>query len=401
MKRIAFFLPTLLVLVLVLGAVWLNGVETPPQPADRLEDKGIVLLTSTVPVEQKIQRRALELLSEDAPTRSVFVYAITNLDHKDGYYYASVAGLPIGSDRMSLQDAIWLGMVTIGDSPDLPGTVDELMGSQPASPDGLGRGGSQNILPFRDGTTATYGVLGVHNCGFQLNGWKAVDLFPSENMVYAANEGQVSYVCRDTHQVALRIGDYLYTHLVDTGQATGDQYAQGQAISGMVPGTYDDTCGYADQQAEHYHVHFCFLPNPAGAWAADGYAINVNQGYWVKGEETVEPLGTLTADWANAGVSPPGAASTVGGNFWDGLISGVMDLVAPTMEKLPEHQGMDISSRVTSTMATPLRLLYLVILVNFDMRVVMWVVGIITVLEAVRLIYAAWMWVKRAIPVVG
>ncbi len=394
-------MPTLLVLFLVFGVIYKSRIEQPPsQKPQRIEGKGIILLESTIPVDNKIQLRVLDALAEEAPARAVFVYAITNIDKKENYFYVSVAGLPLGAEKMSLQDANWLGMVTIGDTPELPASVEDLMGSQP---DIIGQqygiGGSQNILPFRDETTATYGVLGVHNCGFQLNGWKAVDLFPTENMIYSTNDGSVSYVCRDDTQVALRIGDNLYTHLVDTGQATGDRYTQGQAIAGMVPGTYDADCGYADQQPDHYHVHFCFIPNPAGTWAADGYALNVGNGFWVKGEETVEPLGSLTADWANAGVKPPG--STVGGNFWDGIIGGVMQLVRPTVEQLPEHQSMDISDTVTGLLETPMRLLYLVILVNFDMTIVMWVVGIIAILEAVRLIYALWMWVKRAIPVVG
>jgi len=399
MRTIKFFIPTVLVLALVLGTIWLKGQQNPGQPAQAIEGQGIKLLPSTVPLSDALQRRALELLAVDASTRSVFVYAVTNLTQKDGYFYLSVAGLAEDAQKMDLSKSLWLGMLTIADTAGYPGEVEESFSSQPQDTENYGVGGSQNILPFRSGTQAQYGVLGVHNCGFSLNGWKAVDLFPEENMVYSTNEGQVSYVCRDDTQVALRIGDNLYTHLVDTGQQTGDRYDQGQALAGMVPGTYDATCGYADQQPEAYHVHFCFIPNPAGTWSADGYALNVTNGNWVKGEETVAPTDYLTADWEVAGIDTPGPS--VGSNFWDGIASGVMTLVEPAVNELPEHQDMDISGRVTGIMTTPLKLLYLVILINFDMTVVMWVVGIIAVLEMARLVYAAWMWIKRAIPIVG
>lgn len=404
MRSIRFFIPTLLVLGLVLGAIWLKGdghKVTFDTPVGLLERGGITMLSSTVPASYELQSRCLDLLAEDASTRGVFIYAITNITQEDFYYYVSVAGLPIGSTKMDLSKSVWLGVITISKLPGLPGIVDDSLSSQPVDTSEYGKdvGGAINVLPFRDGTTATYGVLGVHNCGFSLNGWRAVDLFPAENMVYSTNDGQVSYVCRDGTQVALRIAENLYTHLVDTGQATGQQYTQGQAIAGMVPGTYEATCGYADQQPDHYHVHFCFIPNPAGTWSADGYALNVGNGNWVKGGETVAPLGTLTADWANAGISGPAPAA--GSNFWDGIVEGVMQIVEPTVDEFPDHQEMGIADRVVSTLTTPIRLIYLVILINFKMDVVMWVVGIVTVLEGIRLVYAAYMWVKRAIPVIG
>jgi len=398
-KRFLLLVPVFLVL-----GLWLYMALLPGQPLgqERTEGRGIVMLPSTYPVRKDLQQRALELLAEGAPERGIFVYAITNIDTVSGYHHVSVAGLPMDATEMHLQDALWLGVVTIADMPGLPGEVldslplEEKGGNNP----GYGVGGSQNILPWRSGTTAIYGVLGVHDCGFSLNGWKAVDFFPEENMVYSTNDGNVSYVCRDSTQVALRIGENLYTHLADMGQATGDHYAQGQQIAGMVPGSYDDTCGYADQQPDHYHVHFCFIPNPAGTWSADGYALNIGNQNWVKGAETVSPLGTLTASWTDAGVvTLPGPAA--GTNFWDGMVGGLINMFNGATAPLPEHEVIGLADTVMDQANPVMSLLYIIVFSNFNMTIPILVFGIVTLLEAVRIFYALYMLVKRLIPVIG
>lgn len=382
----------------------LASLLNPGQAAGQVKmvDDGITLLPATIPVNLDLQQRVLTSLAAAAPDRGIFVYSITDVSSQAGYYYVSVAGLPQGADTMRLDNAIWLGNVVLAEDSTEPGTVNDLTPTQPQQqPPALGIGGSGNILPFRDGTQAQYGVLGVHNCGFSLNGWYAVDLFPTENMIYSTQAGNTSYVCRDGTQVALRIGDYLYTHIVDTGQAIGQSYAQGAAIGGMVPGTYDATCGYADQQPDAYHVHFCFIPDSSGNWQADGYTINIagaGSAAWVKGEDTVDPTEILTADWQNAGVLP---GPTAGNNFWDGIASGIVQAAGAVVPAFPEHEAQDIAEKMETQTTPALALVYIFMLSNFDLTLTIWAIGIILALEAIRLVYAAWMWVKRAIPVIG
>lgn len=404
MKRYIRLLP-ILISVLVTVTAWLIlQPKAGPVGQVRMDDKGITMLPSTVPVREDLQRRALELLAENASERGIFSYAITSLDHKPPYFYVSVAGLPMDSERMRLADSLWLGVVTIADLPGLPGYVEDAL---PVIPDasetdnrGYGMGGSPNILPWRDKTTATYGVLGVHDCGFSLNGWLAVDFFPSENMVYSTQGGDVSYVCRDSHQVALRIGENLYTHLEDTGQVIGDHYDQGQALAAMIPGTYDDTCGYADQQPENYHVHFCFIPNQVNRWSADGYSLWVGDGNWYKdGLDPVSTLGTLTADWATAGTDIPGPAA--GTNFWDLITGGLIDMFNVATEPLPEHEDMGLADLSVKKTTPVLALLYIFVFSHFNMTIPILVFGIVFLLETVRVFYALYMLVKRLIPVIG
>lgn len=368
-----------------------------PEVQVTMEANGIKMLPSTIPVPFNLQTGVLNILSRESESRGVYVYAITNISKKDGYSEISVAGLPPEIQVMRLQDAIWIGLVTIGPGPEYLGSVTDLTAESSQTFD---RGGSQNILPFRSGTTAIYGMLGVHNCGFSLNGWSAVDLFPSENMVYAANDGSTSYVCRDDHQVSLRIGGFLYAHILDTGQATGDDYSQGQQIGGMALGTFDDTCGYADQQPDHYHVHFCFQQNGAGTFSADGYALNIYNGNWVRGEETVSPTGTLTATWTNA-EGDPISGPTARFNLWDEITKGVINLVKSSISGLPDHQDMQIPEKIMGKATPIIQLLSPTVFSMFAMTIPIFVVFTIMLLEGVRFVMAVYMLIKRLIPVIG
>jgi hypothetical protein len=402
------FLISVLIVSLTMLAGWLANRFIPQPPAAAVTEQGITMLPSTVPISARLQLSTLRALALDAYQRGVTTYAITDVVDRDGYWKISVAGMPDGSQQMALSESVWLGTVTINNTTGLPGLVDEAMpkianslpealGSETAAAE-YGVGGSANILPFRSGTTAMYGTLGVHDCGFSMNGWKAVDLFPSENMVYSSNSGTVSYVCRDENQVALRIGNNLYTHLVDTGQQMDDVYTQGQAIAGMVPGSFDTACGYAAQNEAAYHVHFCFVPNSGGGFNADGYMLSMADSNWRKGSEMVEPTGTLTAAWEDAGFT--GTTARASGNFWDSLIGGVIDMANNSMNVMPEHHDFGIVSQIDANVAPALTLINL-LFGSFNCTVPLWVGGIIFVLETVRIVYAGWMWIKKAIPVIG
>jgi hypothetical protein len=178
------------------------------------------------------------------------------------------------------------------------------------------------ILPFRNGSTAIYGPLGVHDCGFSLTGWKAVDLLPAENQVYAVETGDIAYVCRDGTQVALRVNGILYDHLVDNGQEVGDHVTQGESLGSMVTGSFNAPCGYADQQAGHWHVHFCFVPT-GGKFYADGYTLDTISGNWEKDGQTIRPNGQITAAWGDVGTTPPSGELF---NVWDYLLKGLASI---------------------------------------------------------------------------
>lgn len=404
-KKLILVLPAVLGLVIFLATY--QAPKTSPINRDGASRSApptasITMLESTIPVDSAIAARVRTILEEEAPARGVFKYAITGLTIKSGYYYVSVAGMPMEATAMHLKDAVWLGTVQLANVATMPGLVTEVMSSQPVKTSQTavnpGRGGAGNILPFRSGTQAQYGISAVHNCGFSLTGWKAVDLFPAENMIYSSMAGEINYICRDATQVAIRIGDNLYTHLADGGQQVGDKYTQGQPISGMVLGTFSDTCGVSDQGAQAYHVHFCFVPDNTGFFHADDYTLNTATGTWNKGQETINPLGYLTANWVSANVISGPAA---GGNIWDSTVGGVTSMAQHTAAMLPVHTDFKMAETVLGNAGPAFDLIYTVILGNFDLTVPLWVIGIVTALELVRIGYAAWLWVKKAIPIIG
>lgn len=399
-----FALEILLILVITFAVFLTQQHPAQSQAGQQVGD--ITMLPSTVPIDPRVEKRAAELLKPKAQELGINKFVATDVMEKDGYYVISIAGLPNDlNPKWSLDQAKWLGTVTIVNpslNKAMPGVVNDLSIPKAQSEDefkSTGVGGSGNILPFRTGTTAVYGEVGVHACGFSLGGYKAVDLFPTENQIYASQGGQVSYVCRDGTQVALRIGEMLYDHLVDTGQQVGDSFTQGQSMGSLVKGTFDATCGYAAQNANAFHVHWCFLPSGGASFTADGYTLSTINGNWWKDGNSVAPTGTLTATWQDANVAPPGP--TAGGNFWDGIASGVVGLFEKVVPGLPTHQTMGLADKVMGQAQAPMNLMYMLVFGIVDMTIPIFVFGIIMTLEAARLIYAAYMFVKKAIPVIG
>jgi hypothetical protein len=166
----------------------------------------------------------------------------------------------------------------------------------------------------------------------------------------------------------------------------------------LVPGTFNAACGNASQTAEHAHVHFCFPPEPGEVYTSDGYTLNLLSNNWTKGAETVAPLGYLTATWQDANVQPQ---SAVGANFYDELMKGWVPLAEAAAAPFPDHQSFNLAERVLGIAVIPLQMVYAVALVNFNMTIPFFVFGIISALEIARFAYSAWMWIKRAIPVIG
>lgn len=400
MKKYLYLLAPIMLVVLVYG--WMQLHPARPVAA---QPKNITMLPPTIKVPTDINNSVVAALERESGRLDVTTFAVTGLSARSGYTYVSVAGFPAmrPGQYWNLDSAIWIGNVVVKDSSAVVATIpNDAITQQPLhapGPEQTGRGGGTAFLPFASGSTAQYGIAGVHDCGFSLNGWKAVDLFPSSNMVYSSLGGEVNYVCRDGTQVALRIGNNLYDHLVDTGQQIGDKYTQGQALGSLVPGTFNTACGYASQNADAYHVHFCFIPD-GGNYYADGYTLSMASQTWTKGAENVAVGGTLTAAWTDANGNPV-PSPTGGANFWDYAIGGVTGALGKVLPAFPTHQAMGMADNVIRYIKPPLDLAYTLILVNFDMTIPLWVIGIIFTLEAVRLIYAGYMWIKRAIPLIG
>ncbi|MBN1965310.1 MAG: DUF11 domain-containing protein [Anaerolineae bacterium] len=259
-------------------------------------------------------------------------YAITALRSEDGWRFVSVAGLGATNERFprgwSLDDATWLGVVLARQDAagawtgavegtaaysallaEVPGDI--LSAAQRADLDPLARPPTPPELftyrfPWQPGTWMMYGILGVHNNGFAsvVPNWRAVD-FESDgdtgaghapNAVLAAHTGTITYLCDDGLSVAFRINnDIFYTHLLlNSGLYTGSTFAQGQWMGQLKTGPFSDNCGWADQAANWFHLHWGF-PD-AGTFIAEDWVLDLATGLWHRGGET---RGIL--DWFEAG----------------------------------------------------------------------------------------------------
>ena len=66
---------------------------------------------------------------------------------------------------------------------------------------------------------------------------------------------------------------------------------------------------------------------------------------------------------------------------------------------LPTHESMQLSYLVATYASTPIRVFASMAVLRFGLVITF--AGIIIFLEIVRALISAWMWIKRAIPVVG
>lgn len=342
--------------------------------------------------------QVLDVLAKDSARRGIWIYAITSAETRGGYLYASVAGFPGNQDinaPWTLDQATWLGSVTQASGASVGAVQGDSFGAQALQAFGTGGGGF--ILPFYHGTSAQYGVLGVHDCGFSMNGWKAVDLFPTTQQIYAAYDGEVSYVCRDGTQISYRVGDLMYVHMQDNGVQIGEQISQGQLLGSPVTGTFTATCGNASQTAGIGHVHFCFLPYD-NAWSADGYTLSALSNNWTKGGTTYAPLSWLNATWESGDViiDPP-SSSAMGGNFWDSIVAVLSPSITDSVASLPDHQMVELSDRSTTILIPVLQLLW-PFLSLFQLTWWAWALGIIAILETLRISFAVVMWGKKVLP---
>lgn len=88
--------------------------------------------------------------------------------------------------------------------------------------------------------------------------------------------------------------------------------------------------------------------------------------------------------------------------FWDYALAGMLSMVNGLLDMLPFHEPIDLGTPDSTLFGPVFRLVFtLVKLSNLNFGMVAMIVTLIFGLEAARWIYAGYMWVKRAIPVIG
>jgi hypothetical protein len=160
-------------------------------------------------------------------------------------------------------------------------------------------------FPWDNYYNMQYGSYGVHNNGFGgiVPGWKAVDFFSdgntaanhAPNRLLASLSGSISYVCKDDHSVAIKIGNFFYSHLLDNGNLnTGQSFVQGDLLGQLRSGNFNDRCGYASQADNAFHVHWGF-PD-LGTLEVAGWVLDISTGTWTKAGQTKDVFDWILAE---------------------------------------------------------------------------------------------------------
>ena len=347
-KVVGLALAVLLTLSVLFLASGLTGQAAPllPTPTITLipplaSQSGITMVPGTVAVEETVENAVCDALSNGRDTVPIIAdyYAISALQDEGDWLFVSVVGLVnLDADlNWNLQDnASWYGLILLHRDgsglwtgavegttkfslllTDVPETILTAEAKQDLDPHqfSMMSSSSSYAFPWQGGTNMQYGSLGVHNNGF-ISGWKAVDFISdgntgqghAPNSLRAAASGTISYVCNDGTSVAIRIGDLMYTHLLYNGNLyTGHYFNQCDELGQLKPGSFNNTCGYANQSPGWFHVHWGFPDT--GSFQAEGWTLSLSDEKWRKGGETREIY-----DWFQAETCGCSDVAAVGEN---------------------------------------------------------------------------------------
>lgn len=277
-----------------------------------------------------------DLLTLDPPEGSTGdVFAVTDAGaYEDGWLISlvNVVGIDPPYSGWSLDEhAAWVGSV-------LCTGVDPDYVCEYYDPPGLGGPSEDAFLPFpwKPGTRAQYGVLGVHGGTEHIANSRAVDFFGSDLLensmppeVYAVESGTVTYVCRGSINLGVKVSgnrDFYYLHLSPNTQiTTGMSITRGQRIGLLVKGSFNDPpCGWASQNLNSYHVHFAFQAT-SGYLTMGGCTLNVSTGIWVCGTDAYGPLSFLTTNRTGPNPGDETIPGLGGDHVWDGIVAAVVN----------------------------------------------------------------------------
>jgi hypothetical protein len=303
-------------LILVTSALAASGLfAKPASAAASAQDRPIVLLSGTVELDPLLEEAIMAALSASRPLLGEAAYfAATDLRSADGWALASVVGLTeIAADQSwYAEDGSWFGLILAheietgiweagvqGSDPyfsmlsEVPSTVYEPREASALDPRlALRAAASPTIFPWQSGTAMIYGPLGIHDGG---SGWKAVDMATDGNtsaghspgIAVAAQPGTIDYICRDGITVTIRMGGFLYAHLLDnTGLYAGRRFAQGEELGQLKSGNFSAACGYGYQPSNWAHLHWAF---PDADLSVEAWTLSMSSGLWTDGTTTVAP----------------------------------------------------------------------------------------------------------------
>lgn len=371
------------------------------------------VLGSTRPISGDLREYLDEWLAVDAPS-TAFYYFVTYSKDRDVYWITSLVGVNLDSpsDTWSLDDydtIVWIGTVRVNK---IGGDVSPYPEKALTRAPGLSNmksaagGGLYVDFPFQAGTTALYGPLGVHGEGqYSTSGMYFIDLVGGDDMgasimppyVYASDAGTVDYVCDDGVNVAIRThnsdtGDYfMYAHLLDNASLDYDvEFAHGETIGTLKYGTFtggSPSCGGADQQSDHYHVHWGFVP-AGGSYRVAQCSLDMSSEVWQCGDEQIRIGGYLTGG-AGTGIAggSDGGETASSPSFFDYILGGIVGLVTRSIfDLLPAHEPFKYTYAIFNTLGFFFKITYVLVQSNLSLR---WIVIVIVYAFTVKVTMGA------------
>lgn len=371
---------------------------------------------NTVPVNDEIRAALDAWLPVNAPAPTPY-YSITYVEPVSmTETIVSLAALPTNDLAWRFTDGVvWAGSVVVLNDGSVSYYNPEPVAHAPRLANLIepAPGGGANIrFPWAAGSTMMYGRAAVHAGGYSTS-YLAVDFVGGDDMgsgvagpqVYAVAAGEINYICDDGTSVAIGMVDavnnnnYIYAHLIDNGNLTmSNTFNQGALIGTLKYGTFDDTCGNADQQNNHYHLHFGFEP-ANNAFRMENCILNTSTEKWLCGTTTISTGQFLRGGGGAAqGVSQP--------SFWDYLVAGVVTVYdKAVVQNLPNHSAFQFTYVIYSTVKLTLKILFVLVYSNVNLGPLFTVIGIgltfkalLATAEFVVFLLKAW---KSLVPVFG
>jgi hypothetical protein len=285
------------------GAAPPLGTVVAASASGAAQPQPVQLIPGTASVAPDVQQALVAELRQRSDA-GVTQYAITGSDCDADACFVSIAGFGALVDpaNWQLRDALIIDTIIVARQSD--GQMSGMSVGNPRQFRAMSVPGARAArvlaaqtqqekrydFPWEPGASMVYGILGVHRGGF-VDGWKAVDFLSdgntslghSPNKLLAAASGTITYVCDDGVNMAARIGDLIYVHMLPNAKLrVGAEIARGESLGPLKPGTYSTRCGFANQQPQNFHVHLAF-PN-SELFEMGGWTLNTNDGVWRRGD---------------------------------------------------------------------------------------------------------------------
>lgn len=377
------------------------------------------VVDTTVDVSPAI-RSAIDAWLAVSPPVALPYYAINYVHQRGEDTFVSLAALNIvhPTDTWHITDSsvAWIGSVLVHADQSVS-RYDLLPAKRPglqkvfAIPSFAPGGGADVRWPWQGGEKLMYGEEGVHAAGgggAYATGFDAVDFLGgndlgsgvASDMVFAAFAGTVDYVCSDPTTTLIRTTDtasgnrFIYAHLLDNANLIENHvFAKGASIGTVKHGSFDDNCGWAEQQDTHYHLHFGFEA-ANNAFRMENCILNIDTEKWTCGAKTVSPGEYLLNVDTNEG---GGGISVTNPSFWDMVMVGFTQIWSDfVIKSLPDHKAMEFIYVLYNAVGLMLKIAYVMVYSNVNLDHLMAVIFVALISKSLLGLAEMFMFVIKA-----